>query len=138
MGNVARDTLEYTYSRVTESIRVSVICQPMLGNSDPRRNVFAFAYTITIDNLGQETSQLLERHWLIKSASSQVIEVVGPGVVGQQPFLIPGETFQYSSGAVIQDPVGWMEGAYTFGTDEGRLFDVLIPRFELVFPVVVH
>ena len=129
---------EAIYSEVTENIRVSVVSEPIIVNSDPLRNVFAFSYTVTIENIGRETAQLLERHWIIKSNGTQIAEVVGPGVVGEQPVLEPGSSFQYASGAVIQDPIGSMEGAYTFRAESGRFFNVLIPRFELLFPIVVH
>ena len=138
MDNTARNPLDFVYSKVTEGVRVSVICQPLIANSEPIRNVFAFSYTITIENLAQEVVQLLERHWIIKSNEVQIAEVVGPGVVGHQPILKPSTSFQYTSGAVIQDPIGSMQGNYTLRAASGRFFEVDIPRFELVFPIVVH
>ncbi|MBX7138554.1 MAG: Co2+/Mg2+ efflux protein ApaG [Oligoflexia bacterium] len=123
---------------MTENVRVSASCQPLLANSEPARSHFAFSYTIRIENLGEETAQLLERHWIIRSNGQQIAEVVGPGVVGEQPVLEPGAMFEYSSGAVIQDPLGSMEGSYTFRAASGRFFQVAIPRFELLYPIVIH
>ncbi|MCB0310741.1 MAG: ApaG domain, partial [Bdellovibrionales bacterium] len=82
--------IQEVYSEITNDVRVSVSCEPLLANSDPARNVFAFSYTITIENLSPETVQLLERHWIIRSNEQQLAEVVGPGVVGEQPVLEPG------------------------------------------------
>lgn len=138
MTETSKTPLDFIYTQITDGIRVSVVSEPLIASSDPTRNVFSFVYTISIENLGQETAQLLERHWVIKSAGVQIAEVVGPGVIGQQPVLAAGEMFQYSSGAVIQDPVGSMEGSYTLRTEDGRYFEVMIPRFELAYPIVIH
>ncbi|MCO6430610.1 MAG: Co2+/Mg2+ efflux protein ApaG [Deltaproteobacteria bacterium] len=126
------------YSETTQSIRISVLPEHLEDNSDPLNDVYAFAYTITIENLGEHTVQLLERHWIITSGGVQIAEVIGPGVVGAQPVLEPGQTFEYSSGAVIHDPVGAMHGNYTFRNHAGQYFDVTIPRFELAYPVYIH
>jgi ApaG protein len=100
--------------------------------------VFAFSYTILIQNLSPHTAQLVERSWLIYSAGRKFADVVGPGVVGKTPILKSGQSFEYSSSAVIDAPVGTMEGRYTFLADDGARFDVEIPRFDLLYPVVIH
>lgn len=137
-GAMNKSLIDSIYSETTDNFKVSVVCQPILANSEPVRSVFSFAYTITIENLGSEPAQLLERHWIIKSNEAQIAEVVGPGVVGEQPLIEPGGSFTYTSGAVIQDPMGSMEGSYTFRSNTGRFFDVSIPRFELMFPIIIH
>ena len=126
------------YSEITKHIRVSVVPAPLLDNSDPGEAVFAFSYSIKIENLGENTVQLLERHWLVHSGGTQIAEVVGPGVVGEQPVLEAGQVFEYTSGAVIQDPIGSMEGTYTFRGQDGKFFEVQIPKFELMYPMIVH
>jgi ApaG protein len=126
------------YCEITRGIRVSVMPEPLETSSDPERGVYAFAYTITVENLGEETVQLLERHWIITSAGSKTGEVAGPGVVGLQPTLAAGEAFRYTSGAVIQDPIGAMEGSYIFRGADDDLFEVVIPRFDLVYPMLLH
>ena len=126
------------YVAVTNNIRISVMPEHLEDNSDPDNDVFAFSYTITMDNLGHTSVQLLERHWIIKSAGVQIAEVVGPGVVGAQPTLEPGTSFQYSSGAVIHDPIGSMQGSYIFKNEAGQYFDVKIPKFELLYPIHIH
>ena len=126
------------YSEITNQIRVSVRPKAIKKDSDPVGGVYAFGYTVKIENLGSETVQLLERHWVVKSAEVQIAEVVGPGVVGEQPVLEAGQIFEYTSGAVLNDPFGCMEGSYTFRADGGNFFQVRIPRFELLYPVVFH
>ena len=81
---------------------------------------------------------MLERHWLILSNGIRIAEVVGPGVVGLQPTLEAGGVHEYTSSAVIQDPVGSMEGSYTFKSSSGKYFDVKIPRFDLLYPIMLH
>lgn len=107
-------------------------------HSDPAQNRYVFAYTITLRNVGDVPAQLLERHWLITHADGRIEEVRGPGVVGAQPRLEPGESYIYSSGAVLNTPVGTMQGDYLFVTDEGERFLVPIPRFTLSIPRVLH
>lgn len=126
------------YSSVTRNVRVSVAPAPLEEQSSPDENQYAFSYTITLENLGESTVQLLERHWLVFSAGKQSSEVVGPGVVGVQPILEQGQTFQYTSGAVIRDPIGSMRGSYTFRNENGEFFQVDIPEFDLVYPLVIH
>jgi len=106
--------------------------------SEPARNRYVFAYTITITNHGELPGQLLNRHWFVTDAENRVREVQGPGVVGEQPRIEPGCAFRYSSGAVLETPVGAMHGHYQFRRDDETLFDVPIPVFSLSVPNLVH
>jgi ApaG protein len=106
--------------------------------SDPREKRFVFAYTITIKNEGELPARLLTRHWIITDANGKVQEVRGEGVVGEQPHLKPGQGFRYSSGAVLETPVGAMQGSYQMVADDGRHFDAPIAPFTLAMPGVVH
>lgn len=99
--------------------------------SDPDQGVYSFAYTITIRNSGQITAQLIARHWLIHDAWGHTEEVKGLGVVGQQPLLKPGESYQYTSGCRLRSPSGTMRGSYFFVAEDGTRFDVPIPMFVL-------
>lgn len=119
-------------------IQVSVESQYLADQSDPEAQRFVFGYTITIKNNTQQSSQLLNRHWTITDGQGQVEEVTGPGVIGQQPWLKPGEAFRYSSGAILKTPVGSMQGSYEFQTDEGVKVDVPIPIFSLLVPNSLH
>ena len=106
--------------------------------SDEENDRYVFAYTITITNTGELSGQLLSRHWIITDASNDVQEVRGMGVVGQQPVLKPGETFEYSSGSAITTPVGTMRGSYQVVAEDGTRFDAPIPEFTLSIPRVLH
>jgi len=97
-----------------------------------------FAYTITIRNEGEVPAKLLTRHWIITDANGRVQEVRGDGVVGEQPYLKPGQGFRYSSGAVLETPVGTMQGSYQMITDDGAKFDAAIPAFRLAMPGMLH
>ena len=108
------------------------------AESDPLANRYLFAYTITITNHGTTPSQLLNRYWLITNGDGRKEVVQGPGVVGEQPRLNPGEVFRYTSGAVLETAVGTMEGHYEFRGDGGDLFQVAIPPFSLAVPNAVH
>ncbi len=99
---------------------------------------YIFSYTVKIANIGSVPAQLISRHWLITDATNTVQEVRGLGVVGEQPLLKPGEQFQYTSGAVINTPDGFMEGTYQITAEDGTQFDVKIPRFILSMPRVIH
>ena len=127
-----------TYTETTEQIKITVVPAAIEKNSDPMNGSFSFSYTVKIENLGDKTVQLLERHWVVLSADVQIAEVVGPGVVGEQPVLEPGQTFEYTSGTVIQDPIGAMYGSYTFRSKEGKFVSVKIPKFDLHYPIMVH
>lgn len=106
--------------------------------SDPTRDRFVFAYTITITNDGETAGQLLNRHWWVTDGQGDVQEVEGPGVVGQQPRIPPGESFRYTSAALLKTPVGAMHGFYEFQRDDGERFDVDIPAFSLSVPSMIH
>jgi ApaG protein len=106
--------------------------------SDPAKDHFVFSYTITITNTGEVAAQLLGRHWIITDGEHRVQEVKGVGVVGQQPLLQPGESFEYSSGAAIATSVGTMHGTYQMRADDGHAFDAAIPPFTLSVPRTLH
>ena len=106
--------------------------------SQPDADRYVFTYTITIANNGAEPATLKSRHWVITDANGKVQEVTGDGVVGEQPHLNPGESFRYSSGAVLETPVGAMQGLYRMETDDGRRFDAPIPPFTLAVPGLLH
>jgi len=106
--------------------------------SEPDKNHFVFAYTITVTNTGDVTAQLVSRHWIITDAEHRVQEVKGQGVVGKQPLLRPGESFEYTSGASIPTPVGTMRGSYQMVAEDGVTFDVPIPAFTLSVPRTLH
>ena len=120
------------------AIKVSAQPQYLSEQSEPARNRYVFAYTITIENAGSVPAQLVSRHWIITDAMGQVQEVRGEGVVGEQPLLAPGERFQYTSGAVLETPVGTMQGSYQMVADDGEHFDAEIPLFRLAVPNVLH
>ena len=106
--------------------------------SEPEVDRYVFAYTITISNRGSIPAQLLSRHWVITDANGKIQEVSGDGVVGEQPHLKPGEKFRYSSGTILETPVGSMQGSYRMQTDNGTDFDAPIPPFTLAVPGVLH
>ena len=126
------------YTKTTEGIKISVLPEYLDDSSDPERGLYAFAYTITIENLGEIPVQLLERHWMVNSGGETIAEIVGPGVVGEQPVLTSGGRYEYTSGAVIQDPEGSMEGTYMFRTDDGGFFEATIPEFDLCSKIIFH
>jgi ApaG protein len=119
-------------------IRVDVETAYVEEQSDPQDGRFVFSYTITIRNEGPTPARLLTRHWIITDANGKVQEVRGDGVVGEQPYLKPGQGFRYSSGAVIETPVGAMQGSYQMVADDGEQFDAPIPPFRLAIPGVLH
>lgn len=106
--------------------------------SDEAAGRYVFSYTIHIANTGQVAAQLISRHWLISDAHEKVQEVRGLGVVGEQPFLRPGESFEYTSGTSISTPVGAMRGTYQMVAEDGNSFDAEIPEFLLSMPRVLH
>ena len=124
--------------RVEQNIMINVETFYVEAQSNPEEDRYVFAYTITITNGGQQTCQLLDRHWVITNATGAVEEVRGEGVVGKQPTLQPNERFEYTSGAVIETPVGAMQGEYGFVDAQGARFEVDIPVFSLSVPNVVH
>lgn len=119
-------------------ISIDVATQYLEDQSDPRENRYVFSYTITIRNEGPVAAKLLTRHWIITDANGRVQEVRGDGVVGEQPRLAPGQGFRYASGAVLETPVGVMQGSYQMVTDSGSRFDAPIAPFSLAMPGVMH
>ncbi len=119
-------------------IAVSAVPQYIPDQSDPENERYVFAYTITIENIGSVTAQLISRHWIITDASDQVQEVRGLGVVGHQPLLKPGEKFEYTSGCQLATPVGTMRGSYQMTAEDGKQFEAVIPEFTLAIPRVLH
>lgn len=120
------------------SIKVDVETQYIEEQSNPEQNYFVFAYTITIQNKGEQTAQLLTRHWVITDSNHKVQEVRGDGVVGEQPVLKPGEQFVYTSGTMLETSVGTMRGSYQMESDDGSKFDAPIDEFVLSAPRVLH
>jgi len=116
------------------NISIDVATDYVDDQSDPQIDRYVFAYTITIANQGSVAAQLLSRHWVITDGNGKVQEVSGDGVVGEQPHLNPGEQFRYSSGAVLETPVGSMQGRYRMKADNGIDFDAPIPAFTLAVP----
>jgi ApaG protein len=108
------------------------------GQSAPESNRYVFSYTITIRNKGSQGARLLDRHWLITDANGKLQEVRGEGVVGEQPHLRPGEHFRYTSGTMIETPVGSMQGSYGMLSDSGERFDAEIKPFTLSQPRTLH
>ena len=125
---------------MNEKNKIVVEAQPhfLANQSIPHENRYVFAYTITITNAGEIPAKLLSRHWLITDSNGKIQEVRGEGVIGEQPYLKPGESFRYTSGAVIETPVGTMQGAYTLRSDEGDSFNADIPKFTLSIPRTLH
>lgn len=119
-------------------IRVDVSANYVGEQSKPDEGHYAFSYTITIRNEGSVSARLLTRHWIITDANGKVQEVRGDGVVGEQPHLKPGQGFRYSSGAVLETPVGAMQGSYQMVTDEGMRFDAPIAAFRLAMPGILQ
>lgn len=119
-------------------IEIDVETAYLPEQSDPVAPRYAFAYTITIRNRGAVPATLLTRHWVITDANGKVREVAGEGVVGEQPCIAPGEAHRYSSGAIIETPVGVMEGSYGMVTDDGLRFPASIPAFRLAVPGILH
>jgi ApaG protein len=127
-----------TSEAVTRSIRVRVEAEYSPERSSPPSQHWFFLYTVTITNEGDETVQLLTRHWIITDGNAHVEEVEGPGVVGEQPVLGPGESFTYTSGCPLPTPYGMMEGTYQMVTPGGDRFDARIAPFTLSEPYTVH
>ncbi len=119
-------------------IRIQVATNYVDEQSEPESDRYVFAYTITIANNGNLPARLISRHWVITDANGKVQEVSGDGVVGEQPHLNPGEEFRYSSGAVLETPVGSMQGLYRMEADNGVNFDAPIAPFTLAVPGVLH
>ncbi|MFK7816388.1 MAG: Co2+/Mg2+ efflux protein ApaG [Gammaproteobacteria bacterium] len=119
-------------------IDVSVDTSYIEAQSDEGESRFVFAYTVTIHNAGHVPAKLVTRHWLITDSNGKIQEVKGEGVVGEQPYLRPGEAFQYTSGTMLETPVGTMQGTYQMLADDGTEFDAPINAFTLAAPRVLH
>ncbi len=119
-------------------IRVEVTTQYLADQSDPTAGRYVFAYTMAISNTGTVAAQLISRHWVITDAEGGVQEVRGLGVVGHQPLLEPGQSFEYTSGCALTTAVGTMKGSYQMVADDGLSFDAPIAEFVLSMPRVLH
>ncbi len=126
--------MENKQHRIDITVRVNYLAD----QSDEADGRFVFSYTISLTNAGTETVQLISRHWIITDANHQVQEVRGKGVVGEQPVLKPGQSFEYSSGTVLPTQVGTMQGSYRMVAEDGAEFDAPIPQFVLSIPRVLH
>ena len=118
--------------------KVSVQTAYLPDQSSPDDSKYAFAYTVTISNIGSVTAQLISRHWIITDANNHVQEVKGLGVVGAQPLLQPGQQFEYTSGTLLPTPIGSMRGTYKIVAEDGTLFDALIEPFTLAVPKILN
>jgi len=118
----------------TEGIRVRVRARYLAEHSQPRQQKFVFTYTVTIENEGSTPAQLVARHWIITDAMGREEHVQGPGVVGRQPLLAPGEATEYSSFCPLETPHGFMQGSYRMVRPDGSSFDAVIAPFALVVP----
>jgi ApaG protein len=122
------------YEAVTRGVLVRVEPRYLADRSDPAAGQYAWTYSVDIENHGEETVQLLSRRWIITDATNRVEEVVGPGVVGEQPLLRPGDAFHYTSACPLKTPSGAMHGTYRMETESGEMFDAVIPAFSLHLP----
>jgi ApaG protein len=122
------------YTATTREIAVNVEPTYLEARSSPHSSQYFWAYRVIIENQGRETVQLLTRHWMITNALGELTEVKGPGVVGEQPVLKPGESFEYTSGVPLNTPSGMMGGAYQMESESGERFDIEIPTFSLDRP----
>jgi ApaG protein len=122
------------YLAVTRGIAVNVEPVYLEARSSPDNSQYFWAYRVTLANQGQETVQLLNRHWMITNARGEFTEVKGPGVVGEQPVLRPGQSFEYTSGAPLDTPSGMMGGSYEMESESGERFHIEIPTFSLDLP----
>lgn len=120
------------------NIQVSVESRYIEHESDPEQGRYVFAYTVTIVNGGTVPARLLTRHWLISDSDGRVQEVRGDGVIGEQPHLQPGEGFRYTSGTILDTPLGVMQGSYQMLADDGEQFDAPIAPFRLADPRLLH
>jgi len=127
---------------MAESKKYEITVKPIVifvpDQSDAENDRYTFAYTIMITNTGNVAAQLISRHWVITDANNAVQEVRGLGVVGEQPLLKPGESFEYTSGTVIATPVGMMRGSYQMVAEDGAHFEAPVPEFTLSMPRVLH
>jgi ApaG protein len=123
---------------ITNGIRVTVSSAYVAGQSAPKARRYVFAYTVRITNEGSETAQLRSRHWIITDGNGKIEQVRGPGVVGEQPTLRPGEHFEYTSGCVLETPRGQMKGTYQMFRPDGSTFEATIAAFDLALPQTLN
>lgn len=123
---------------LTPTVEIQVSTRYLNEDSKPKLNRYIFAYTITISNHSEETVKLLKRHWFITDSNNNVQEVHGDGVIGQQPSIAPGDSYQYTSGAILETTAGTMEGSYDFETQAGEAFNTPIATFALVNRAALH
>ena len=128
----------FTSEAVTRGVRVHVAAQYSPERSQPANNQWFFLYTVTIANEGTDTVQLMTRHWIITDGVGRVEEIKGPGVVGKQPTIAPGDSFQYTSGCPLPTPFGVMEGTFQMITSGGQQFDAKVAPFTLSGRYTVH
>jgi ApaG protein len=138
MNANAAQVVEMTIDTQMYNIQVDVQTQYIPEQSDPEQDRYVFSYTITIRNEGSVPAKLLTRHWIITNADGKTQEVRGEGVVGEQPHLKPGEGFRYTSGTVLETPVGSMQGSYQMVADDGVKFEAEIAPFSLSMPHTIH
>ncbi len=122
------------YSSVTRNIRVTVEPKFLADRSEPAQNLYFWSYTVEIANAGDGSVQLTHRHWKITDGNGRLEEVRGPGVIGEQPTLKPGQSFRYTSGCPLTTPSGIMSGEYRMVSEGGETFDIAIPAFSLDSP----
>ena len=122
----------------TYTIEVQVQSRFVPDQSKPQDNRFVFAYTVTLRNAGEMPARLLTRHWMITDANGKIQDVRGEGVIGEQPWMRPGDDFEYTSGAVLETAVGTMGGSYLMLADDGTQFEAPIPTFTLSVPRTLH
>lgn len=133
-----RGTFRWVSTATTQGIRVHVESTYVPEQSSPRSRRYVFAYTVRITNEGESAAQLRTRHWVITDGNGKVEEVRGPGVVGQQPHLNPGDHFEYTSGCVLETPRGEMHGSYQMHRPDGTAFDATIAHFSLSLPTTLN
>jgi len=121
-----------------DTIQVEVVTRYLGEQSNPAENRFAFAYTITIRNVGSAAAQLIDRHWIITDGNGKVQEVRGEGVIGEQPVLRPGASHTYTSGCLLETPVGSMQGSFGMINEDGDHFPAPVPVFRLAQPNMLH
>jgi ApaG protein len=131
MNTMKIDNLSYDF-------QVEISTTYLEQHSNAEEEQYAFAYTVTITNRGSFAAQLISRHWVIIDAMETIQEVRGPGVVGEQPLLFPGESFEYTSGTVVSTPVATMQGEYGMMSEDGKEFLIEVPKFMLAVPRTLH
>jgi ApaG protein len=138
LGAPGRESSMSTSEAVTHGIRVKVQAEHVPGRSEPEKGMWFFAYRVRISNESERTVQLISRHWIITDAHGTTEEVRGPGVVGAQPVLVPGQSYEYTSFCPLKTPFGTMRGSYQMVSPEGESFDVEIATFALNEPYSIN